>query len=537
VEADAHHRGPGRGRRRTPHRAVPAGARRHDPHRLARIFIDGLRPSRPEGSSILFWRGQFYIWNGRSFHPCPGGDPELKARLTKSIKAEFDRLNIEDIQNSPPTPGMDPPKAMRVTTPIVRDAFAALQSQSLLDGSIDQPAWLASEVQPYSSDPEFDFSARKPKDFVSMKNGILDLKLLVDPNPPEFRDSFFPHTPLFFTHASIPYDFNSELSDENCPKWMQFLQTAFEGDEDRIATWQEWCGLNLTWNTSYQKFMILEGSGSNGKTVACAALEAMLGPKNVSQVKLENFRDKFALHGARGMLANIAFEVGELEKADEQTLKTFTGGDRMMTEQKFKDAVSTAPTARLTLCYNNRPHFTDRSDGLWRRMLILPMNAKIQDHQKVIDMDKPEWWEASGELPAMFNWAVAGLARLYEKKRFTESAISAKALAEYRLEANPIAQFLRLHVYYRDGGELITSEAYKKYREWIIEAGKKPFAREIFGKEISRAFPEAIHGKIHVSIGCRLNGYKGLCLTTEGSFPDEDNPDLGLVGIDIPDAM
>ncbi len=128
-----------------------------------------------------------------------------------------------------------------------------------------------------------------------------------------------------------------------------------------------------------------------------------------------------------------------MDKAAEGFLKSFTSGDLMQFDRKFKPPIQTVPTARLILATNNRPRFSDRSGGLWRRMILIPFRITIAENDpgRVFGMDKPEWWEASGELPGVFNWALAGLDRLRQQDRFTQSQVCEQALADYRTENNP----------------------------------------------------------------------------------------------------
>ena len=62
--------------------------------------------------------------------------------------------------------------------------------------------------------------------------------------------------------------------DADCLRWSAFLERNLEGDQERIALLQEWYGLCLTRDTNRQKFLVMEGEGANGKSVACAALSS-----------------------------------------------------------------------------------------------------------------------------------------------------------------------------------------------------------------------------------------------------------------------
>src|SRR5205085_6404521 len=142
-----------------------------------------------------------------------------------------------------------------------------------------------------------------------------------------------------------------------------------EGDEERIALLQEFFGYLLYYTTAAQSFLFLVGEGANGKSVVLASMHAMLGPDNVSTVPLEDFGRRFAMAQTLGKLANISPEVGELDRTAEGTLKAYTSGDPMTFEKKGHDSFTAPPTARLVLSTNNVPRFSDKTDGVWRRIL------------------------------------------------------------------------------------------------------------------------------------------------------------------------
>src|SRR5262249_16909631 len=151
----------------------------------------------------------------------------------------------------------------------------------------------------------------------------------------------------------------------------------------------------------------------------CAAFVALLGADNVSTVPLELFGQRFRLAGTLGKLLNLMAEVGEIDKLAEGQLKAFAVGDPMEVEKKYKQPFTARPTARLMLARKNPPQFSDKSDGIWRRILYLPCTVQIPEPEQVKGMDKPDFWGASGELPGILNWALAGLHDLRTQGYFT----------------------------------------------------------------------------------------------------------------------
>jgi P4 family phage/plasmid primase-like protien len=458
-----------------------------DPHRLARLFLRE-RCEHAEGLTLRYWREQWHRWDGSAYRELP--DAELRAEVTAAVKGEMNRLNLI-AQKLAAENGEKPPSVRKINNALVSNVELALESLTVWPGTVEPPAW-------------WDGKDWKRRNLIALRNGLLDLDALFAGK----AEVLLPHTPRWFSPLCLPYPFDA---DADCPRWRAFLERNLEADGQRIELLQEWFGYSLTPDTSRQKFIVFEGEGSNGKSVVGAALEATLGSGNCSHVPLECFGERFQLTPTIGKLANIASEVGELDKAAEGFLKSFTSGDAMQLDRKHKPPIQAVPTARLVLATNNRPRFSDRSGGLWRRMILMPFRVIIADDDpgRVFGMDKSAWWEASGELPGILNWALAGLDRLRRQDRFTRSEVCEQALAEYRTENNPARMFLLEVCRETPEGQAPCGELYKTYRNWCQANGYSPLADRSFGKEVRRVFPKAERREVGAR-GSRLYAYCGL---------------------------
>jgi P4 family phage/plasmid primase-like protien len=444
----------------------------NDPHRLARV---NLVKMRARGRDIKFWRDEWYIWKGSKYRKITA--PEFRAKLGQSIKEEFDECHVRDMErwrkkSAESEKQEPPPVALKVGKSLVTNVMDATAGMVVISSSVEPMTWL----------PD-----RSRRNYLSMANGLLDIdELLADGD-----DYLLPHSPDWFSTVSLPYSFVPEAE---CPKWTGFLEYNLEGDKDRIATLQQWAGYLLTADSGQQKFLLLEGEGSNGKSVYLAGVTAMLGDDNVSNVSLEIFGDRFSRTDTIGKLANIAGDCEEMDRVAEGYIKSFTSGDRMYFDRKGLSGINCVPTARMMVSCNERPKFRDRSKGIWRRMLLVPWQRQIHDEMKVANMDKPIWWQNSGELPGMLWWALKGLQDLRERGRFTDSTISRKAKDEYQIEMNSARAFLTEFTApssYMPGERFIRCEwLYRLYCEWAKDGNNKPFGRTLFGKEMHRVYPD-----------------------------------------------
>jgi P4 family phage/plasmid primase-like protien len=476
--------------------------RQTDPHRLARDF-------QAQSGVWRFWRDEWWHWRESHYVRVPDGD--FDARLIRSIEARFladwqeadqrTRQECEEERKQLPPDAKQPttvrPVKTAVTRAIVGNARLALSGLTLLDSSVDAPAW----INPLTG-------LAVQRSYLAVRNGLLDVEAALAGK----TDVLLSHSPSWFSPICLPYGYDVQA---DCPRWKQALDRCLGGDGERIALLQEWFGYSLVPDTTQQKFLMLYGEGNNGKSVVCAALTALLGEANVSQVALENFANRFALAQTLGKLANIASEVGELDKAAEGTLKAFTSGDRMSFDRKGKSLLDAAPSARLVLATNNRPRFSDRSNGVWRRLLLVPFDVVISPDEQVAGMDKPPWWIDSGELSGMLNWALEGLKRLRANRHFTQPAACVKVLEEYRTEVNPARAFLLAHCEKGEDSRIGKARLYRLYANWCEKNGhRNPLSAMLFGKEVNRIFPEVKNGKLQSTFGeGRVDAYLGLTCT------------------------
>jgi P4 family phage/plasmid primase-like protien len=466
-----------------------------DPYRLARLYV---KENCTVGGELTlrFWKEQWWRWSEGSYRLL--GTEELRAKLWTHIESEFQRANIEQLKDRSAmlTNGQvlrgRAPTAQKVNNALVNNVLGALASLCLVSGDLEQPAWLLGEGQ------------GEQRSYVGMKNGLLRLDDLL-----EWKTEVLEaHSPAWFSRVCLTYEFDAKA---DCRKWKAFLDRNLEGDQERIALLQEWFGYCLAADTSQQRFMMLQGEGSNGKSVVCAVLTAVLGDANVSHVPLENFGERFALGGTLGKLANIASEVGEIDRVAEGQLKQFTSGDRMTFDRKGIQPVEAMPTARLVLATNNLPRFSDRSGGIWRRLLLLPFQIEIGRGERVPGMDKPAWWVNSGELPGIFNWAVEGLRRLNKQGQFTGAKLSQEALEQHRTDCNSARAFLKENCFESPTAAVATGRLYERYQEWCKRNGYQAFGEKAFGKEVARVFPKVWKRKLGVR-GARQNFYQGLAI-------------------------
>lgn len=475
-----------------------------DPSRLARLFF-----SRRSGR-IATHAGVVHYYEDGRWQPIDLD--EFRSDVLMFVRSEFQRLVAEAIELQDKTDGVIP-EPHQINTRLLRSVEAIIMSLSCVSSRIPY----GSVIDRTSDTGRVSAGARRNR--VAVENGILDLDAILAGQTPFLLE----HSPTWFSPIKLPYAFDIEAPIG--PHWRSFLELNLGGDMEVIRLLQQWMGYCLIPSTDYQKFLLMVGEGSNGKSVFCAVLEALLGDGNVSHVPLESFAQRFALCPTRGKLANISTEVPELDRVAEAQVKQFADGSPMFIDRKNLNPVDERPTAKLVVATNVLPRIADKSAGMWRRMLLVNFRVQVPEDRRILGMDKPAWWVRQGELPGILNWSLEGLKDLDRRGRFSSSKQSARELEEYRRDVNPAREFLMIHFRHEPGTlyPVTSDDLYKAYKAFCEDNGYRPAGHSTFGKEVRHAFP-GVDRKLRVVGQSRVYVYDGL----RRAHPDEvDFPDGG----------
>jgi P4 family phage/plasmid primase-like protien len=376
----------------------------------------------------------------------------------------YDRTTDDDIAHSVLARMQQAPELVsKCKRAFVGDVVANLASRVRIPNEIELGGWT---------------SVDGPLSIVA-RNGIVD----VDAYLAERDDWLKPHDPDLLATVCLPFEVDPEA---DCPLWMSVLEKIMPDEETRTRL-QQWFGLNMVPDISHQLAAILVGDGSNGKSTVLEILGDLVGRGNYSTVPLERFGERFDLAAMVGKSANIAHEMGEIDKAAEGVLKQLISGEEMTFERKHKDPYQARPTARLTFSTNVLPRFADRTDAIWRRLLIFPFNVKIRQEEKDYSiLDK-----LRAELPGIFNWAIYGL-ELLKAHGIGESLEMSNTKARYREAVNPFLQWVDDRIDDTGLGTVETAKLHEDYRSWCGTNGYHPLAARTFESELERHFRRTV---------------------------------------------
>jgi len=147
------------------------------------------------------------------------------------------------------------------------------------------------------------------------------------------------------------------------------------------------------------------------------------------------------------------------------------------------------PYCKLIVLTNDFPTNNDGSHGFFRRWLVLPFQTHFDEDSQDKTLAKRI---ISDELPGVLLWALEGLARLKERKRFTEPQACKDKLREFQIVCDPMISFKDDCLNIMTDGQTDGPSGepapgiYSKYSEWCIDAGHYRLSRQKFYVSLER---------------------------------------------------
>ncbi len=350
-----------------------------------------------------------------------------------------------------------------------------LLNKILVDSSVYKslPCWVttvtAKDQTPIDQRPD-------PNSIIPLENGLLHIA----------RDGssveLLPHSPEFFSENLLSFAYDPKAK---APRFEQFIGEVV--DEVYTDLLQEWGGLCMTPITRFQRFVLIYGPGGNGKGVFTNLLTAVVGADNVSSLPIEVLNQAgHHLEGIVGKFLNLAGEIRTRAAIDDGTLKAITGGDTITINPKNRKPYDYKPICKVMFSANKVPTFPDRSNAVWRRIMLIPFTKKITQ----VDLGLEEQLRET-ELPGIFNWFLQGLLRLLRNNRFSIPEQMEFDIAQRKRYSDPVLLFLNDYVGTTPGGmpaRVPGGEFFKSYLEWCDENGYTKFKHAATGflEELNR---------------------------------------------------
>lgn len=298
---------------------------------------------------------------------------------------------------------------------------------------------------------------------------------------------------LEFTPDAIEFDRIPVVYDPSayCADLDKMLNKVFCGDREVINLFEEMLGAGLLKHNRYQKAFLFYGGGSNGKSTVLDLIKTFAGARNYSAIALEKVTDRFSTAELEHKLFNIGDDVDNVTIKDTGTLKKLFSGNAIMVERKGERPYTIEPYATHIYSCNAIPRSFDKSDGFYRRWLLIPFNAKFSvnddDYDPLIG-DKITTPEA---LSYLLNMGIRGAQRLIRNGHFTEPQSVKDALEAYKADNSTVLSWIEDKELTLDYFlETPRDKTYSEFADWCkcsgikssMVTGKKTYFKEVVTK-------------------------------------------------------
>ena len=280
--------------------------------------------------------------------------------------------------------------------------------------------------------------------------------------------------------------------DEGEDLWLDALETIFCGDAELVEYVQQIVGMAAVGRVYMEALIIAYGEGSNGKSTFWNTVARVLGTYsgNMAADALtvgckRNVKPELA--EAKGKRLLIASELEEGVRLNTSIIKQLCSTDEIFAEKKYKDPFSFTPSHTLVLYTNHLPKVGAMDSGIWRRLVVIPFNAKITgrgDRKNYAD------YLVENAAPSVMAWIIEGARKAIGNSfRIPLPKCVEDAIAKYRQDNDWLSHFIEDCCEVGDGMEEKSGEFYRAYRSYCARVGD--FVRsttEFYNAVVQRGF-------------------------------------------------
>lgn len=277
--------------------------------------------------------------------------------------------------------------------------------------------------------------------------------------------------------ATVAYDFDLDTDAEPPEKWLAFLGSLWDGDDDKqskISVLQEFLGASIA-NivTTYQKCLLLIGTGSNGKSVLCDLVGELLFPEGTTTyVSPRRWDRDYSLASLKDSRINLVSELPEtsvLEQTD--VFKAVVAGDLIEARLPYQPPFYLRPSAGHVFSANEIPRTKDTSHGFFRRFVTLQFNQNFSESP--FRKTKEEILASlEDERSAIIMWALHGAARLIRRGDYTEVRSHQDILNDWRKDSDAVFDFALTCLDYPSNLVTPLQSLRDQYQAWARRVGR-----------------------------------------------------------------
>lgn len=263
--------------------------------------------------------------------------------------------------------------------------------------------------------------------------------------------------------------------DDGMDIWLEAVNSFFCGNDELIEYVQQIVGLAAIGKVYMEALIISYGEGRNGKSTFWNTIARILGSYSgsISADALmvgckRNVKPEMA--ELKGKRLVIAAELEEGMRLNTSVVKQLCSTDEVSAEKKYRDPFRYTPTHTLVLYTNHLPRVGANDEGTWRRLIVIPFNAKIDGNSDIKNYADYLAEKAGG---AVLSWIIDGARKVIECNfKLSIPQCVSDAISHYRENNDWLSMFIEDccevdPLYTQKSGEF-----YQEYRAYCARTGE-----------------------------------------------------------------
>ena len=351
-------------------------------------------------------------------------------------------------------------------------------------------------------------------DLLNFKNGVLNTS----------TGEMHLHSPTYKFDYVIPYAYEPK---GDCPIFKKFLNEVACDDEEVAQALAEYIGYCISGTDPelVQKCALLYGEGANGKSVLINLMRELVGPQNCSAMGMDSIKKENYRHQLMGKLFNASAESPRDSFLDSEIFKQMVTGDTVEVRKLYSEPAMWKCTTKLMFACNELPFSGDFSNGIYRRLLILPFRNEFTDEKG--NKDPLIGQKMLTERSDIFKYCLDQFAKCKARGyQLTTPRASVEELEDYRELGDVVSRFVYGMCEFVDGieGREIKQldQIYNMFAIWCKENNQTllsygSFSRR-FGKVLMKRYPKIERSRPRDDEGRKGTGYRFLAIKAMTPF-------------------
>jgi P4 family phage/plasmid primase-like protien len=323
-------------------------------------------------------------------------------------------------------------------------------------------------------DEEFTKKLDSNKDLIACNNGVIDLTDMT------FRDG----KPADYLSFSTGIDYYPEKKYTDYAEWAvveNFIHQVLPDGEVR-EYFMKHLATNLIGGNTAQKFHILTGSGSNGKSMIMNLTSTALGDYACTvPISLFTQKRKGSGNAAPEVIRLKGRRFVTMQEPDESIalntglMKEITSGEKMYARDLFKSGTEFEVQAKFHLACNDKPKINTTDGGTWRRLVVINFVSKFVINP--IGKNEYPLDESIQFLVQSKEWAIPFFSYLVDilktgvgLRKLVAPAKVLEYTSDYRNDNDGIAKFISEKIIVEEGGNPVEKPMLKRlFKTWKDE--------------------------------------------------------------------